>query len=64
MKILSFILLLSIVFLAQSDSCGGNCPSGKCPTCFCGTNKSMQDIAAMCDSYNWDKKCCQCIVSH
>lgn len=64
MKLKTLLILSVICILAMSDSCGGNCPSGKCPTCFCSTNKSMQDIAYWCDQYSWDKKCCQCIVSH
>lgn len=64
MKLTTLLILSVICILAMSDSCGGNCPSGKCPTCFCSTNKSMQDIAYWCDQYSWDKKCCQCIVSH
>ncbi len=59
------LLLIVLLFtIASSDTCGGNCPSGKCPTCYCGANKSMQDIAYWCNQYSWDKKCCQCIVSH
>lgn len=64
MKLQILILIFAFIFISTSDTCGGNCPSGKCPTCYCGTNKSMQDIAAWCDQYSWDKKCCQCIVSH
>lgn len=58
---LLFILLLSVVL---TNDCGGNCPSGKCPTCFCGTTKNMQDITAWCEKYKWDQKCCKCIVSN
>lgn len=58
------ILLVVLVAVAFADSCGGNCPSGKCPTCYCGTNKSMQDIATWCAKYSWNQACCKCIVSH
>lgn len=61
MKLLVLALLLALVF---ADSCGGNCPSGKCPTCYCGTSKNMQDIAAWCGKYSWNQACCKCIVSH
>jgi hypothetical protein len=61
LKITLFSLMSALVL---SDTCGGNCPSGKCPTCYCGTNKSMQDISAMCAKYSWDQNCCKCIVSH
>lgn len=59
--ILTIFLLLSIVL---ADSCGGNCPSGKCPSCVCGTTKSIQDIATWCSKHNWNQACCKCIVSH
>lgn len=58
------ILLCLILALALTDSCGGNCPSGKCPSCPCGTSKSMQDIASWCSKYSWNQACCKCIVSH
>jgi hypothetical protein len=61
MKLLLFAVLLVLVL---ADSCGGNCPSGKCPTCYCGTSKSMQDIASWCSKYSWNQACCKCIVSH
>lgn len=61
MKLLVLALLLAIVL---ADSCGGNCPSGKCPTCYCGTSKNMQDIATWCGKYSWNQACCKCIVSH
>ena len=58
------ILICLVLSLALSDSCGGNCPSGKCPSCPCGTSKSMQDIASWCSKYNWNQACCKCVVSH
>ena len=61
MKILALLLL--IVF-ALADSCGGNCPNGNCPTCFCGIGKNMVDIATWCSKYTWNQNCCKCIVSH
>jgi hypothetical protein len=61
MKLLILVLLVALVF---ADSCGGNCPSGKCPTCYCGNTKSVQDIAAWCGKYSWNQACCKCIVSH
>lgn len=57
-------IVLLLVALALADSCGGNCPSGKCPTCYCGTSKNMQDIATWCSKYSWNQNCCKCIVSH
>jgi len=58
------IILLLLVVLVFADSCGGNCPSGKCPTCYCGTSKSVLDIAAWCAKYSWNQNCCKCVVSH
>ena len=61
MKIVALILLIAFVF---ADSCGGNCPSGKCPSCLCGTTKKMEDIATWCGKHSWNQACCKCIVSH
>ena len=37
MKILGLILLAMMLGDVVADTCGGaNCPSGKCPTCYCG----------------------------
>lgn len=58
-----FILAL-LVFFAFAESCGGNCPSGKCPSCPCGTNRKVEDIAAWCSKHSWNQACCKCIVSH
>ena len=59
--ILIMALLAAAVF---ADSCGGNCPSGKCVTCFCGSTKNVVDIATWCAKYSWNQNCCKCIVSH
>lgn len=58
------VLVLLLIALALADSCGGNCPSGKCPKCYCGTTKNMQDIATWCAKYSWNQNCCKCVVSH
>jgi hypothetical protein len=62
MKIL--IALTLILALAFADSCGGNCPSGKCPTCYCGNTKNVVDIGTWCAKYSWNQACCKCVVSH
>jgi hypothetical protein len=62
MKTLFLLALIFVVSLA--DTCGGNCPGGKCPNCPCGTTKNMQDIACWCQQYSWNQNCCKCIVSH
>jgi hypothetical protein len=56
------IVLLVILSVAFADSCGGNCPSGKCPSCPCVTSKNMADIAGWCAKYSWNQACCKCIV--
>lgn len=53
-----------LIAVGLADSCGGNCPSGKCPSCPCGTTKNMQDIATWCGKHSWNQACCKCIVSH
>ena len=59
-----YVLLSLLCVSILTDTCGGNCPSSKCPTCVCGLNKSPQDISAMCSKYTWSQSCCQCIVAH
>jgi hypothetical protein len=62
---MKLIIALFLVFVvAFADSCGGNCPSGKCPNCYCGTSKNVVDIATWCSKYSWSQSCCKCIVSH
>lgn len=61
MKVVIVLLLIALVL---ADSCGGNCPSGKCTSCPCGTAKSVQDIATWCAKHSWNQNCCKCIVSH
>lgn len=61
---MKLIILAVLIFVALSDSCGGNCPSGKCPSCPCGTSKKVEDIATWCSKYSWNQACCKCIVSH
>ena len=59
------LLIVFLVFtLAFADSCGGNCPTGKCKNCLCGSSKKSVDISSWCSKYNWSQSCCKCIVSH
>lgn len=62
MKILALVLLVALA-LGQS-TCGGNCPSGLCPTCYCGTSTNYVSISTYCSQYSWNQACCQCIASH
>ena len=61
---MKIVILALIISLALADSCGGNCPSGKCPSCPCGTSRATADIGAWCAKYSWNQDCCRCIVSH
>ena len=61
---MKILLLLALAILALTESCGGNCPSGKCPTCVCGSSKRLEDIATWCGKHSWNQACCKCIVSH
>ena len=61
MKLLIFIAL---ALCTLAGTCGGNCPSGGCPSCVCGTTTSPQSISYWCSKYSWNQACCQCIVSH
>ena len=47
-----------------ANNCGGNCPSGRCTTCHCGTSQNHVDIASWCAKHNWSQACCQCVVKH
>ncbi len=62
MKILLFFAIIFGISLA--NNCGGNCPTGTCPSCPCGTTKNMQDMSFWCSKYNWNQNCCKCIMSH
>ena len=59
-------LILTAIFLILvcGDTCGGaNCPTGKCPTCYCGRTANMVDIDEWCSRYSWNQACCKCIVA-
>ena len=60
--IIVFFTFLALALSANS-TCGGNCPANNCPTCYCGTNQNIQDIATWCAKYTWNQNCCKCIVS-
>lgn len=60
-----FMALALIVAVAYASTCGGNCPSGKCTNCFCGTSPSYADVAHWCAQYGgWNQAHCQCIIKH
>ena len=57
------ILACGFALATAGSTCGGNCPSGTCTTCHCGTTPSQADIAAACARYTgWSQSCCQCIA--
>lgn len=57
-----FIVFL-LVALALADTCGGNCPSGKCPYCHCGYYPNKIDINSFCARHSWNQACCRCIIT-
>ena len=58
------ILIACLFFhLLLADTCGGaNCPTGKCPTCYCGRTPAPADVSHWCQQHSWNQTCCQCIV--
>ena len=60
-----YLLILAIgLGLALANTCGGNCPSGSCTTCHCGTSTNYVDIATQCSRYTgWSQACCKCIAN-
>jgi len=63
--VLLLTLLAASLALATAVSCGGNCPSGGCPGCPCGSTPVRVNIAAACTGFSgWNQGQCQCIVSH
>ena len=60
-KLLVFIAA-GIAYVAAS-TCGGNCPSGSCTTCYCPQAPSYADVAGQCARFTgWSQACCQCIA--
>ena len=57
------LFLACFLVIAFAGTCGGNCPSGSCPSCTCGYDKQILDLSAWCAAYNWDQYCCKCIFS-
>jgi len=63
MGLIDLLLLALYISIAVADTCGGaNCPSGKCPTCYCGRISNFIDVAAFCAQHSWNQACCKCIV--
>ena len=74
LALLALVCLISLVRAAEEEhleyysggsttTCGGNCPSGDCVACPCGTSANTVDIAAMCAQYSWNQANCQCIMN-
>mmetsp|Transcript_792 Transcript_792/g.995 ORF Transcript_792/g.995 Transcript_792/m.995 type:complete len:147 (-) Transcript_792:63-503(-) len=50
--------------VTPESTCGGNCPSGGCPSCPCGSTSNKVDIASICSQYSgWSQGCCNCIAN-
>ena len=61
---IAVVLALGLA-VVLGNTCGGNCPSGKCNDCKCGTAADRVNVAAECAKYSgWSQSCCQCIASH
>ena len=47
------------------SSCGGNCRSGLCKECICGTNSNIVNVTDLCNKYGkWNKNCCECLGNY
>jgi len=46
------------------NTCGGNCPSNSCSTCYCGTTTDQVSASTYCAKHNWNQAHCECIISH
>lgn len=40
----------------------GNCPSGDCHSCPCGSSRRDEDIDSWCSKHGWNQDCCRCIM--
>eukprot|EP01117_Protostelium_nocturnum_P018485 TRINITY_DN773_c0_g1_i1.p1 TRINITY_DN773_c0_g1~~TRINITY_DN773_c0_g1_i1.p1 ORF type:complete len:189 (-),score=34.38 TRINITY_DN773_c0_g1_i1:76-642(-) len=56
-----FAILASVI----AETCGGNCPGGRCKSCPCGTSRAPVNIAAECAKWSGvNRACCECIAKH
>ncbi len=66
MKTLLLFLFLLIAFTsAEPSDCGGNCKSGNCPVCHCGTEQAniRDNIVDYCDYFgSKNNECCRCLI--
>lgn len=62
-KELSIIIFTLLVLSTNSLTCGNNCPSNTCSDCWCGETNNYINITEECSKYDWDQRCCQCIIS-
>ena len=60
---MKLVIFLALAICIMANSCGGNCPSGGCPSCLCGTTTSPQSISFWCSKYTWNQSCCQCVMN-
>lgn len=61
---MKLLIIFSLALCILADTCGGNCPIGNFPECFCGTSPSPQNIPFWCYKYIWNQTCCICIAGH
>lgn len=67
MKVSTTLLFITvcIAYVSAGSTCGGNCPSGTCTECYCGTSTEYPDLSYHCGRYSgWSQSCCECIAKH
>ncbi len=64
MKLYQYFVYILLIHIINGLMCGGNCPTGNCPLCLCGSQTNKLDIASWCSKYTWNQSCCKCIISH
>jgi len=51
--IITIFVISALLTFAFANTCGGNCPSNRCPSCPCGTSANYVNIAAQCQRHSW-----------
>ena len=60
----SFLIFLHCS-LSLAFNCGGNCPTGDCPACYCGVDPLYMSVEEACAKYDvWSQECCRCIANY
>eukprot|EP00826_Nyctotherus_ovalis_P050324 TRINITY_DN6154_c0_g1_i11.p1 TRINITY_DN6154_c0_g1~~TRINITY_DN6154_c0_g1_i11.p1 ORF type:complete len:153 (+),score=17.50 TRINITY_DN6154_c0_g1_i11:143-601(+) len=59
---MKYFILCLLIANVLANKCGGNCLTGTCPSCPCGTVRTRVDVGEVCRRYSWNFKCCVCVV--